>query len=130
MAQLSETKDRLSEYVKLAQEEHVLITNHGKPAAILIGVEGKGMEDVLTGKSVRFWEALEDLVRSASPKCWADIERSRKVKQPGRPLGQIRAETDALLAEEKRLGRDMTGDERKAFLRRTRTGKDRKTAAR
>ena len=38
IAQLSETKDRLSEVVKLAQEEHVLITNHGKPAAILIGV--------------------------------------------------------------------------------------------
>jgi len=88
------------------------------------------MEDVLMGKSVRFWEALEDLLTSASPKLWADVERSRKSRQPGRPLHQIRAETDALLAEEKRLGRDMTDGERKAFLRRRRSGKDRKTAAR
>ena len=130
IAQLSKTKDKLSEYVKHAQEEHVLITNHGKPAAILIGVDGEGMEDVLMGKSVRFWEALEDLLTSASPKFWAGIERSRKSKQPGRALRQVRAETDALLIEEKRLGREMTADERRTFLRRRRTAKDKRKLAR
>ncbi len=130
IAQLNEAKDKLSEYVRLSQGEHVLITSHGKPAAILIGVEGEGMEEVLMGKSVRFWEALEDLMASASPKFWADIERSRKSEQPGRPLRAVRAETDELLAEERKLGREMTRDERRAYLARLRGSKTRKTAGR
>ena len=39
---LSEVKDRLSEYLDLAEKEEVLITRHGKPAGVLIGF---GSED-------------------------------------------------------------------------------------
>jgi len=34
---LNEVKDELSRYVRLAQKEDILITRHGKPAAMLIG---------------------------------------------------------------------------------------------
>ncbi len=34
---LAEVKDALSDYVKKAAKDQVLITRHGKPAAILIG---------------------------------------------------------------------------------------------
>ncbi|HEY67307.1 MAG TPA: type II toxin-antitoxin system Phd/YefM family antitoxin [Thermoflexia bacterium] len=34
---LSEVKDRLSEYLRVAEEEQVIITRHGKPAGVLIG---------------------------------------------------------------------------------------------
>jgi prevent-host-death family protein len=34
---LSEVKDRLSEYLDLAEKEEVIITRHGKPAGVLIG---------------------------------------------------------------------------------------------
>jgi len=34
---LSELKDRLSEYLHLAEEEEIIITRHGKPAGVLIG---------------------------------------------------------------------------------------------
>ena len=34
---LSQVKDRLSEYLDLAEKEEVIITRHGKPAGILIG---------------------------------------------------------------------------------------------
>jgi len=34
---LSEVKDRLSEYLDLAEKGEVLITRHGKPAGVLIG---------------------------------------------------------------------------------------------
>jgi prevent-host-death family protein len=34
---LSEVKDSLSEYLRLAEEEEILITRHGKPAGILVG---------------------------------------------------------------------------------------------
>ena len=34
---LTEVKDKLSEYLRLAEEENVIITRHGKPAGILVG---------------------------------------------------------------------------------------------
>lgn len=34
---LSEVKDDLSKYLRLAEEEQIVITRHGKPAGVLIG---------------------------------------------------------------------------------------------
>lgn len=34
---LTEVKDRLSEYLHLAEEETIIITRHGKPAGVLVG---------------------------------------------------------------------------------------------
>lgn len=34
---LSEIKDDLSKYLRLAEDEEIIITRHGKPAGILIG---------------------------------------------------------------------------------------------
>ncbi len=39
---LSEVKDDLSKYLRLAEEEEILITRHGKPAGVLVGF---GSED-------------------------------------------------------------------------------------
>jgi prevent-host-death family protein len=36
-AALNEVKDELSRYLRIAEQEDVLITRHGKPAGILIG---------------------------------------------------------------------------------------------
>ncbi len=38
-AALSEVKDELSRYLRLAEKEQVLITRHGKPAGVLIGFQ-------------------------------------------------------------------------------------------
>ena len=34
---LSEIKDDLSKYIRLAEKEEIVITRHGKPAGILVG---------------------------------------------------------------------------------------------
>ena len=34
---LTEVKDRLSEYLHMAEEEMIIITRHGKPAGVLVG---------------------------------------------------------------------------------------------
>jgi len=34
---LSEVKDELSKYLRLAEKEEIIITRHGKPAGVLIG---------------------------------------------------------------------------------------------
>lgn len=36
---LSEVKDQLSKYLRLANKEEIIITRHGKPAGVLIGFE-------------------------------------------------------------------------------------------
>jgi prevent-host-death family protein len=36
-AALNEVRDELSRYLRIAEQEDVLITRHGKPAGILIG---------------------------------------------------------------------------------------------
>jgi len=38
-AALSEVKDDLSKYLRMAEKEEVVITHHGKPAGVLIGFE-------------------------------------------------------------------------------------------
>jgi len=38
---LSEVKDELSKYLRLAEKEEIIITRHGKPAGVLIGFESE-----------------------------------------------------------------------------------------
>jgi len=38
---LSEVKDDLSKYLRLAEKEEIVITRHGRPAGILIGFESE-----------------------------------------------------------------------------------------
>ena len=35
---LTEVKDELSKYLRLAEREEIIITRHGKPAGILVGL--------------------------------------------------------------------------------------------
>jgi len=56
---LGKAKDGLSAYVEAAQRDRVLVTRHGKPAALIIGVEGEDMEDLMTRSDPRFWSMIE-----------------------------------------------------------------------
>lgn len=56
-----------------AQDDRVVITRHGKPAAVLIGVEGKDWEAVLRQTDPRFWKLI----------------RARR-KQPTISLGELK----------------------------------------
>ena len=76
---LSEVKDDLSKYLRLAESEEIIITKHGKPAGILVGFASeddwfdyklehdprflqriaRARENLQTGKGVK----LEDLQR-------------------------------------------------------------------
>ncbi|MBI3393581.1 MAG: type II toxin-antitoxin system Phd/YefM family antitoxin [Nitrospirae bacterium] len=49
---------KIKECVDKAQEDRVVITRHGRPAAVLIGVEGQDWEDVVLGASPEFWRLI------------------------------------------------------------------------
>jgi len=55
---LGQAKMSLGRVVVAAQRERVL-TKHGKPAALVIGVEGQDIEDVLLSQDPEFWKLVE-----------------------------------------------------------------------
>lgn len=67
---LSELKDDLSRYLRLAEREEIVITRHGKPAGVLIGFES---EDDWFEYKLQF-----------DPRFLARVERARKSLQAGR----------------------------------------------
>lgn len=48
----------VKECVDNAQEDRVIITRHGKPAAVLLGVEGADWEDVVLETDPSFWRLI------------------------------------------------------------------------
>ena len=45
---------KIKECVDMSQQDQVVITRHGKPAAVMVGVEGKDWEDVVLQTSSTF----------------------------------------------------------------------------
>lgn len=49
---------KVKECVDQAQADRVVITRRGKPAAVLVGVEGEDWDAVVTQTDPRFWELI------------------------------------------------------------------------
>jgi len=80
---LRAAKQSLSGYVAHAQRERVLITKHGRPAALVIGVEGQDIEDVLLRQDPEFWKMVEQRRRQRTVSL-ADARASLRL--PAKPL--------------------------------------------
>lgn len=86
---IREARAHLPRLVKLAQQETHVLTRHGKPAALLVGVAGYD---------------YEDLVRMLDPEFWRMLASRRASRRPALSL----AELDARLVRsprKRRLGR-------------------------
>jgi prevent-host-death family protein len=57
---IRELQKRLKEVVETSQKEGVVVTRNGKPASLVIGVEGSDWEDVAYQTSPRFWKLIEE----------------------------------------------------------------------
>jgi prevent-host-death family protein len=51
---------KIKECVDMSQRDRVVITRRGKPAAVMVGVEGKDWEDVVLQASSTFWKFIEE----------------------------------------------------------------------
>ncbi len=60
-----ELQKSIKEAVDSAQSDRVVITRRGKPAAVLVGVEGKDWETVVFEMNSGFWKMIEE--RRAEP---------------------------------------------------------------
>jgi prevent-host-death family protein len=62
---LSEIKDDLSRYLRMAEKEQVLITRHGKPAGVLVGFASEDdWFDYKLENDPRFLQRVESARRS------------------------------------------------------------------
>jgi prevent-host-death family protein len=57
---LRDAKAHLSAVVEEANSDRVLITSNGQPAAVVIGVKGQDMEEVMLTSNPKFWEMIEE----------------------------------------------------------------------
>lgn len=82
---LKEAKTNLSAFVDQAQRERILITRRGKPAAVVIGVEGQDLEQVLLAGNIEFWKMIEER-RQCDPTLTSDdIRRSFGIETTAEP---------------------------------------------
>ena len=54
-----ELQKKLRECIDEAQGDRVVITRHGKPAALLIGVEGEDWETLILETDPTFWKFIQ-----------------------------------------------------------------------
>ncbi len=73
---LKEAKAHLSRFVDNAQHERILITRRGKPAALVIGVEGHDIERIVLGSDAEFWKTIEERRKQRATLTSHDIRRS------------------------------------------------------
>ena len=65
-----ELQKHIKEVVDSAQHERVVVTRHGEPAVVLLGVEGKDWETVVLETSPALWDLIE--ARRKEPTLSAD----------------------------------------------------------
>ena len=82
---LKEAKTNLSSFVDQSQRERILITRRGKPAAVVIGVEGQDLEQVLLGGDAEFWKMIQQRRQSAATVSSDDIRRSFDIETGAEP---------------------------------------------
>ncbi|MBI3781191.1 MAG: type II toxin-antitoxin system Phd/YefM family antitoxin [candidate division NC10 bacterium] len=51
---------KLKQCIKEAQEGRVVITRRGRPAALLVGVEGKDWETLILETDPTFWKLIQE----------------------------------------------------------------------
>jgi|SRR5262249_30281994 len=67
MVGVREAQAQLSGLVSRSQKERIILTRHGKPVAVISGVEGMDVEDVLLGQDPDFAKLIASRRRSKKP---------------------------------------------------------------
>lgn len=86
-----EAQAQLSGLVEESQKERIVLTRHGQPVAVLTGVEGKDLEEVLLAQDPGFRRLIEARRRYEGPlvshqalkaQAERDLARERRGAQP------------------------------------------------
>lgn len=75
---------KIRECVDVAQGERIVVTRRGRPAAVLVGVEGQDWEDIALRLNPAFWTMIEE--RRREPTMTLLEAKRRLEKQWSRPV--------------------------------------------
>jgi prevent-host-death family protein len=75
---IRDLQKKLKESVDAAQSDRVVITRQGKPAAVLVGVEGSDWETVVLETNASFWRLIEKRRKQATVSLTEMRKRLRK----------------------------------------------------
>jgi prevent-host-death family protein len=87
MVGVREAQSQLSGLVLKSQKERIILTRHGKPVAVLSGVEGMDLEDVLLGQDQAFARHIERRRLSRKPLLTMGQVKSRLARRSVRRTG-------------------------------------------
>jgi prevent-host-death family protein len=79
---LKEAKTNLSAFVEESQHQRILITRRGRPAALVIGVEGKDLEEMLLAGDAEFWGMIQERRRRGARLSSDEVRRSFGIGAP------------------------------------------------
>ena len=80
-------KDGFTSCLEEAQHDRIVITRHGQPIAVISGVEGLDLEQVIAGMDDELWQTIED--RRKHPRMVSLAEARRRLKgRPRRPTSR------------------------------------------
>lgn len=88
-----EAQAQLSGLVDESQKERIVLTRHGQPMAVLTGVAGKDLEEVLLAQDPQFRKLIEERRRSQAPLVSHEELRAqaeRELAHDRRPAGSHR----------------------------------------
>jgi len=88
---IREAREGLSALVTRAQRERVVVTRHGRPAALLIGIEGEDLEEVLLKTKEEFWSELAEQRRRNDT--LSEAEAMRALRLPAPPVPNVSRRT-------------------------------------
>jgi len=86
-----QAKAALSQCLDQAQRCRILVTKHGKPAALLVGVRGESLEQILLGSDPDIWKLLEARRRSRATITQDDLEQRSERRAGAAPQPQPRS---------------------------------------
>ena len=76
---------KIKQCVDVSQQDRVVITRRGKPAAVMVGVEGKDWEEVALQTSSTFWKLIEER-RNEPTISTKELRRRLKNERNDRPI--------------------------------------------
>ncbi len=79
-----EAQAQLSRLVDGSQKERIVLTRHGQPIAVLTGVEGKDLEEVLLAQDPEFRKLIEGRRRYQGPLVSHEALKAQAVRELAR----------------------------------------------
>lgn len=76
-------QQKIRKCLEVAQKERVVVTRHGKPVALVTGVEGYDWEDLYWSTNTAFWKMVEE--RRKETKTVSFEEVCRRLRIPVKP---------------------------------------------